>query len=70
LRVKIAFSSPPHQVKASSHPTVQTDDIGLTGTGKRTTQGVMATAKQATADGFNDAVIIPARGDKISPHQP
>ena len=70
LSIKTAFSSPPIEVEASSHPAVQTDDIGLTGTGERTTQCVMATAKQATADGFNNAIIVPARGNRLGPDQP
>jgi hypothetical protein len=73
LSIKTTFRSPPCEIETPSHPTVQTNNISLTGTSKRTTQYVVTTAKQATADGFNEAIVaifIPARGNKIRLDQP
>jgi hypothetical protein len=70
LSIKLAFRSPPCEIETSSHSTVQTDYISLAGAGKWTTQGVMATAKQAPADGFNDAMVVPDGRSKLRPDQP
>ena len=70
LPVKAAFFSPAREIESSSHPAMQTDNIALTRAGKRTTQYVMATAKQTTANRSKDSVLIPANWNISGPDQP